>query len=328
MLAERSPREKAWPLYAVCALLAAGLLIYSQTNAFAWDEGFHLVAAQLIKAGRKPFLDWMFPQAPLNAYWNALWMALFGESWRTTHVAAALCSSTATFLTGWFVFRKFPAPAWRLPLAIFCAVSVGTNISVVEFGAIAQAYGLCLLAIVAAFWFATMAVDRETFFTAFASGLTAGIAMGSSLLTAPVAPILILWILLCNRAGSRLKKFVAFLAGGIVAFLPILRLFAEGPRQSLFSMIQYHLYYRQVDWPGAIRHDLETMAGLINFPQGLLLCLLGLAGLLFVYYRSGWDRARKQEFYLCALTADRHRRVPFARFTPPSRAISCSPRRF
>src|SRR5579863_5718933 len=103
MPVERSPREKAWPLYAVCALVAAGLLIYSQTNAFAWDEGFHLVAAQLIKAGKKPFLDWMFPQAPLNAYWNALWMTLFGESWRTTHVAAALCSSAAAFLTGWFV---------------------------------------------------------------------------------------------------------------------------------------------------------------------------------------------------------------------------------
>jgi hypothetical protein len=36
------------------ALLGAVLLAYSQTNAFAWDEGFHLLAATLIKSGRSP----------------------------------------------------------------------------------------------------------------------------------------------------------------------------------------------------------------------------------------------------------------------------------
>ena len=34
------------------SLLAAGLLIYSQTKAFAWDEGWHLLAAQSILRGK------------------------------------------------------------------------------------------------------------------------------------------------------------------------------------------------------------------------------------------------------------------------------------
>ena len=54
-------------LSALAALLFAGLLLYSQTLAFAWDEGFHLLAAQLIKAGKRPYLDFCFPQTPLNA---------------------------------------------------------------------------------------------------------------------------------------------------------------------------------------------------------------------------------------------------------------------
>ena len=294
-------RPRAYPLYIVCALIAAGYFIYSVTDAFAWDEGFHLVAAQLIKAGRRPYIDWMFPQTPLNAYWNAFWMRVFRESWRTTHAVAAIETSLAALLTGIFALKKFPVPRWRLAAAIFCAVLIAANIAVLEFATVAQAYAFCLLSIVAAFWFATMAVDRASVLTAFATGLAAGIAAGGSLLTAPVAPALLLWMLVCNRTGNRWWKGAAFLAGGVVAFIPILRLFAMGPRQTWFAIVKYHLYYRQLDWDGAIRHDLETMAGLIDSPQALLVLLLALGGLAFVFFRSGWERARKQEFYLCAL---------------------------
>lgn len=294
-------RARAFPLYALCAAIAAGLLIYSQTYAFAWDEGFHLVAAQLIKAGWRPYLDWMFPQTPLNAYWNALWMRVFKESWRVTHAVAAMETSLAVLLTGLFVLRRFPVPRWRLAAAIFCATLVGTNLAVVEFATIAQAYGFCLLAIVAGFWLTVIAVDRAGPLMAFGAGLAGGIAAGGSLLSAPVAPSLLVWMLVVNRAGSRWAKGVAFCGGVALAFVPVLRLFAMGPRQTWFSIVQYHLYYRQVEWSGAIAHDFDTLAGLIDSPQALLLVLLAMIGVLFVYYRSGWERARKQEFYLCVL---------------------------
>ena len=38
-------------LLAVVAGLAAIILVYSQTLSFAWDEGFHLLAAQLDRPG-------------------------------------------------------------------------------------------------------------------------------------------------------------------------------------------------------------------------------------------------------------------------------------
>jgi hypothetical protein len=76
----RRQKPYVW-LCGLVALLSAGLLVYSQTKAMAWDEGFHLLAAQLIKAGKKPYLDFCFPQTPLNAYWNAGWMVIFGDSW-------------------------------------------------------------------------------------------------------------------------------------------------------------------------------------------------------------------------------------------------------
>src|ERR1051325_11030393 len=78
---------------------AAGLLLYSQTKAFAWDEGWHLLAAQTILRGKRLYLDFCYPQTPLNAYWNAGWMRVFGDTWRTAHAVAALMTTLAVLLT-------------------------------------------------------------------------------------------------------------------------------------------------------------------------------------------------------------------------------------
>src|SRR5437870_3893225 len=107
-----------WWLRAAVALFAAILLAYSQTVAFAWDEGFHLLAAQLIKSGKRPYIDFCFPQTPLNAYWNAGWMPVFGESWHTAHAVAALATACAILLTGSFLLARFPVPRWRLAAAL------------------------------------------------------------------------------------------------------------------------------------------------------------------------------------------------------------------
>jgi hypothetical protein len=71
----------------------------------------------------------------------------------------------------------------------------------------------------------------------------------------------------------------------------------------LFSVVFYNLHYRQVAWPGAVRHDLEVLASALDSSQALLLGLLAIAGLLFIAFRSGWDRSRKAEFYLCGWLA-------------------------
>jgi hypothetical protein len=115
--------------------------------------------------------------------------------------------------------------------------------------------------------------------------------------------VLLVWILVHNRAGVKTAKAAAFLAGSAIALQPLLVLFAKAPRQVLFSVIQYNLLYRQVGWPGAIRHDLEVMASWIDSSQALMLGLLAAAGLLFIVFRSQWDRPRRAEFYLCGWLA-------------------------
>src|SRR5262249_55521332 len=158
------------------SLFGASLLLYSQTRAFAWDETYHLLAAQLILTGKKPYLDFCFPQSPLNAYWNAWWMGILGQSWRVAHALAALLTVGAVLLTADFVAGRLPVPAWRVAGALAAAMITGLNAEVFRFGPLAQAYGMCLFMLVLAFRFSVRAVDRRGALLSGAVGLFAGIA--------------------------------------------------------------------------------------------------------------------------------------------------------
>ncbi|HLJ48743.1 MAG TPA: hypothetical protein VKU01_22155 [Bryobacteraceae bacterium] len=289
-------RRRLFYLILFCLLIAAGLAAYAVTFAFAWDEGFHVLTAELISEGKRPYIDFCFPQTPLNAYWNALWILIFGASWKAIHVVAAMGAAVATLLASDFVLRRFRIPEWRFPAALTVACLVGTNVAVIQFGTIGQAYGLCLFLIVLAFRLVVEAVDRGWFFAAL-SGLAAGTAAASSLLTAPVAPVSLLWILFYNRAGGRWSKFAAFVVGAAIPFIPVAMLFAAGPKQTWFNIIQYHLLYRKVEWEGAIAHDAGVLTDWIVTPQALILIFLSLAWL--IYGRQTEERPRRAEMYLC-----------------------------
>src|SRR5215469_16912583 len=99
-------RGSTW--FLVCSALLGGVLLaYSQTFAFSWDEGFHLLAAQLIKEGRRPYLDFALAQTPLNAYWNAGWMGLFGDKWRGIQAIDALLTIAAVMLAANFLRSRW-----------------------------------------------------------------------------------------------------------------------------------------------------------------------------------------------------------------------------
>jgi hypothetical protein len=286
----------------VVALVGAGLGVYSQTAAFAWDEGWHLLAAQLILRGKTPYLDFVFSATPLHAYWNAAWMALLGESWRVAHAVATMATSGAIFLAADHLWRRFPIPHWRPAAAVFAAVAVGLNPLVVSFGTIAQPYGLCLLLLVAAFRVSLLAVEGDSRLLPWVAGLLSGAAAGSSLLTAPVGPILLAW-LLHQRAGKRITKGAAFVGGMMVAFAPAFRLLILAPRNVLFGVLEYHAVYRRVGWEGAAEHNVDVMLSWIDSSHALLLVVLAAAGFVFVRYRCDWTRAQRAEFHLCLLLA-------------------------
>ncbi|MGD1073731.1 MAG: hypothetical protein ABSB15_26775, partial [Bryobacteraceae bacterium] len=297
-------RRGPWSwLFGILALYSAGFLVYAETLAYTWDETYHLVAAWLIGLGRKPYIDFCFPQTPWNAYWTAGWMRLLGLNWHVPHSFQALFTIAAVLLTADYVYFRFPIPQWRFGAALASGLATGLNAMVFAYGPLAQAYGICIFAIVAAFRMTLIAVDREGPLQAGVAGFFAGTAAASSLLSAAASPVLLIWLLVSNRAGSRSKKCAAYGIGGAVPFAPVFWLFWLGPRQTWFNVFQYHAFYRRLYWPETTRHDLEILTTWIDSGQSLVLGAFALFGLYYVVKRSGWPRALKAEFYLCGWLA-------------------------
>ncbi len=290
-------------LLGAVTILFGIILAYAETRAFSWDEGFHVLAARLIQSGQRPYLDFCFPQTPLNAYWNAFWVSIFGDSWHAIHAVAAVLVAGSVLLTADFILKRFPDPRWRLAAALVAASLLALNSSVVLFGPIGQAYATCLFLSVAAFRMTVVAVERGTPWFAAGAGLLASAAAACSLLTAPAIPVFLLWMLFYNRAGNRWTKLVAFIAGAVPPFLPVLWLFLKAPGIVWFNLVRYHVFFRSVRWEGAAKHDIDVFLSWIDSSQALLLGLLAIGGLLFTARASGWERARRAEVYLCAWVA-------------------------
>ncbi len=286
-------------LVATALLLAIGLLVYANIRAFVWDEGFHLIAAQLIAAGKRPYLDFCFPQTPFNAYWNAALLSIFGHGWRVTHNFAAFLTVGSYCLVADYLLRRFPGSRWRVAVAFAGLCMVGLNTTVIEFGTIAQAYAMCLFTAFAAFRATVAGVNRRGIALPLLGGLFAGAAASSSLLSAPVAPVLLVWLLLHNQQGSRWVKGTAFLLGSIIPFAPVLWLLVQGPHQTIFNVLQYQALFRRVNWGDATAHDIDVLSSWVDSGQALLTGLLALAGLAYVARRSDWRKPLRHELYLC-----------------------------
>jgi hypothetical protein len=274
------------------------MLLFSQTKSFLWDEGFHILAAYLIGMGKRPYLDFFFPQTPMNAYWNAGWMAIFGSSWRVVHAVATLATIASVALMAQYLFALFRERRWQSAAAFAGLALFGLHPQVWIVGTISQAYPLCLLLLVAAFRIAVVAVRRPRFTMSALAGLFAGAGAASTLLTAPAALVLLIWTWLYNRAGDRRIKTAAFLAGAAVPCIPLLVLFAQGPHQVVFNILEYHTLYRRLWWPTATSHDIGVLTDWVSSSPSLLLVLLAVAGLFFIK-NSGFDLPRRAEFRLC-----------------------------
>jgi hypothetical protein len=296
--AGHNPNRDMRLLYTLFALSAAGMLLYSQTLAFHWDEGFHILAADLINAGKRPYLDFFFQQTPLNAYWNAAWMGIFGANWRVVHAVAALATIGSVVLISQYVFALFPDRRRQTAAAFVALALFGLHSLVWDFGTISQAYPLCLLLVVAAFRTAIAAVRRTQFEMSALAGLFAGAGAASSLLIAPASAVLLIWMWLNNRKGNRWIKSVAFVAGIVTSCIPVLILFVRGPHQMIFDILKYHAIYRRENWEGATGHDIGIVTDWVNSSPSLLLVLLAVAGLFFIK-EGGFDPERNSEFRLC-----------------------------
>lgn len=299
-MSQDARRETDLVVLGVAAVVLLVIIVaFSQTYAWYGDEEHELLAGQLINAGRTPYRNFFHNHPPLYIYLNALWMRLAGESWRAAHAFSAICSAAAAILLSTFWFDQMREPRWKVAAVLATAAFVGLHFNVLLYGTIGQAYGLCLLLTVAGFRLALRSVDRAGYAAALGTGFCAGGATASTLLAAPVGPILWLWMMTYNRTGSRVRKSLALLSGAAIPLVLLAWLAAKAPHQVWFSLVTFALYHRAPNLRSSARWNFQVMTGWLVSPQGLLLGLLAAVGLWFLFLRSNYDRRLRSPFYLC-----------------------------
>ena len=96
-----------------------------------------------------------------------------------------------------------------------------------------------------------------------------------------------------------MRKSLGYLAGAAISFVPLAWLATKAPHQMWFSLVSFALYHRGSSFRSEERWNFQVMTGWLVSPQGLLLALLVVVGLLFLFLWSDYDRRQRSPFYLC-----------------------------
>jgi hypothetical protein len=229
-------------------------------------------------------------------------MRLWGQSWQVAQALATFALIGAVVLAASFVFQRLPIARWRLASAVVTAVLFGFHELVFRFGTIAQAYGIAMFLTVAAFRVAVRTPDRSSPWRAAAAGGLAGAGAGCTLLSAAAVPVLLTWIAFASRKGKRWVKCAGFVTGAAIPFVPMARLFVEGPSQTWFNIFRYQFAFRHAVWGNTLGHDFGEITTWLASAQSLSLFLLAAAG--WWYVRGPKCPATlRSELYLCGWLA-------------------------
>jgi hypothetical protein len=284
----RTGRLSRWLPWFILSFVAGLLLFHSQTYAWYSDEYFHMTAAQLLGAGRRPYLDFFHQHPPFYPGVLALWIWVFGQSWRSAHLLSALLVAGSMVLLVRSVRTLLAGAGWEAFASSAAVLFLGLHSLVPYLGVVSMPYALCFFLTMGAFWCVLNARP-------FGAGLCAGAALSSSLLTTPLPALLFFWHLRSRPMALR------FLAGFALPLAPLAWLFLRDPYAVWFNLVEYHLKHRRyfLDDPTWIS-NLKVLAWLPLNSQGQLLLALS-AGAVIVAYTQQW--ARRREVYLAACCA-------------------------
>jgi len=297
-----SRRFDAFIVIAVVSLLGAGFAVISQGYYEHGDEGFYLVASQLVGLGKRPYLDFYLQHGPLYPYTIAAWFRLAGDSWRSAHLLSALLSFLCAAMMSGFFFRRVESRGWRITLAILAPLLLLTNVLSIHWGVLIEPFAWCMALMFAEFLLTLRAVERPAF-SAIWAGLVSGLAACGYLLTVPAAPILFLWIAACVPKADRIRKCVQFAAGAGLGLLPLAFFLVTAPKITLANLVGYHFTGRMKAPLRSGQTFIPTVTGWLHSPQGVLLVLLGAVGVAYVFGKFSENQSISRPLRLSALVA-------------------------
>ncbi len=270
-------------LSASLAVVFALAILISQWP-LAFGDTYHVLAAQMVAAGRKPYVDFFLQQTPLYPLICGAWMRIFGSSWHAANLLSALLICGSAAITALIARRAYSESQWGTKGAIVAVLLFGLNLQVAHAGDDAQPYALCMFFCLLA-WLAALHTNPTPART-FLTGLAAGAAVNTSLLAAPLFLIVTGWSVFQADGLDRVRRLLVLGSGSAVASIPLAYLAILAPTQAWFDIVEFQLFHRTVGiWQteNISSHNLHEILNWMGSIQGAVMVGLCLAGSLSLF---------------------------------------------
>lgn len=256
-------------LFAAVVLFEAALLgsVAARLGVDA-DEGFYAFAAREVHSGQRIYTDFFFPQMPYLPYVTAPFLDADAPSIMPGRAVNVVSGALTAGLLAW------AAAAWsgRMAVGLTVGAMLAASPLYLLLLSVGKTYGLANLGLVAAFLL--LARPQLGIAGAALAGACAAVALGARLPAAAAVVVLAAWSL---RHGGR--PFLAFAAGGVVASLPWLVVFARDPEAFWFCNFGFHELRREItDFGAIVSQKANVLAKWTLLPQNFLLWVLAAVG--------------------------------------------------
>ena len=200
------------------------------------DEGFYLMASRLVMMHKRPYLDFLYMQAPLLPYAYAFWMKCFGVSWTSGRLFSALLTAMVGVLVYEHVCRQ--TRSWLAGLS--AVVLFSSTTLVFAWFPLVKTFSLAGLFLFAAYVVVSWLSAEASPWTMTAGGLLLGMSVVTRSYLLLLIPVFLWWIFRNFDPRTRLASIFWFLAGFGIAMLPCFYLFISSPDAFLFNNLGFH----------------------------------------------------------------------------------------
>lgn len=260
--------------------LLAGL---GRARMFDRDEGFHAMAADLVRHGHRPWSDFLYLHPPGLAWL----LAPFGGAPLTLRLVASLFGGLilgllAGAMSTWYGRR----------VGVTAAILMATHpVFLTWFGTV-KTYPFAGLMTLAALLLLAAETNRppeaRRGARLAASALILGAAVLIRLPAMALAPLGATWLALTDRTGRGLARTLTFLALAVIPPLAAMTGLGASLAQAWYNAIASHAEPVANAWS----QRADTLVDLLRTPQIVLCMAIGLAGLLPAIGIRGWEPRR------------------------------------
>ena len=234
---ERRARWLAGLLLVGLALLQVIFFAYIARHRFVdGDEGFFLLASRLVLMHKKPYVDFLYEQAPLLPYVYGVWMKCFGISW----ASARLFSALLTALLGTLLYEDVRRQTQNRLAGCIAVVMFAGSTLVFGFFPVAKTYSLAGLLLFASYVIVSRCCATSPRWLIGVGGLLFGLSVDTRSYLLLLAPLFVWWIFRNADVDARWAAMLWFLGGLLLGNLPALYLFVSSPSAFLFNNLGFH----------------------------------------------------------------------------------------